>query len=149
MFGFQPSKSQAKSSDVNFSNIQGNYGNMVTSNMIPTEQPSSDLEVLSEHLCHGYVIPEPARPVLKASKLAKTYFVLSQSSAGAAKVFVDRKLPISQVVAEPNQKFATDYFIALHKLVAEPGPYWPAGTPNHLGARIPLQHSSLNMDRWR
>ena len=150
--GFQPSKSQGKTSDVDSSSIQGNYGSVVATPTMIHSVTSSELASSdqSEQLRHGYVIPEPAKPVLKASKLVKTYFVLPQSSAGgSAKVFVDRKLPISQVVVEPNQKFGTDYFIALHKLVAAPGPYWPAGTPNHLGARIPLQHSGLNMDRWR
>ena len=41
------------------------------------------------------------------------------------------------------------YFTALHSMVAAEAQYWPAWTPNHLGARIPLRHSKLKVDRWR
>ena len=97
-----------------------------------------------------YATASPAIPILKASKLSKKFFVLPQSSAGGSvRLFVDRKLPPLEVELVPNKKFSMDYFVALHKLVAAPGQTWPAGTPNHMGARIPLLHSGLNMERWR
>ena len=99
---------------------------------------------------YEYRAPSPAKPVLQASKLPRTYFVLPNSEGvGPAIVFVDRKLPTTNVEMVPHEKFSRDYFVALHKLVAAPGPTWLGGTPNHLGARIPLLHSGLNMDRWR
>ena len=42
-----------------------------------------------------------------------------------------------------------EYFVALHKLVAAEGATYPAYTPNHMGARIPLQHTRLKISRWR
>ena len=41
-----------------------------------------------------------------------------------------------------------DYFVTLHKLMSAPAPVYPAFTPNHRGARIPLRHSGLNIPRW-
>ena len=45
--------------------------------------------------------------------------------------------------------FPMEYFVALHKLVSAPGSTYPAYTPNHIGARIQLQHTRLNIQRWR
>ena len=95
-------------------------------------------------------LAKPAQPVTKASKLAKIFFVIpSSSGCSLTQVFVDRKLPPSLVQPVPHTRFTKDYFVALHKLVAEQGPHWPAGTPNYRGARISLQHTGLNLDRWR
>ena len=41
------------------------------------------------------------------------------------------------------------YFTSLHILVSTPTHSYPAYTPNYLGARIPLQHTQLNIKRWR
>ena len=93
---------------------------------------------------------KPAEPVVKANRLAKTYYVLPLSPTGdSTMVFVDRKLPPTKVQILPNERFNKDYFVQLHALVGAPGPAWPAWTPNHKGARIPLRHSGLKMDRWR
>ena len=114
--------------------------------MVPVDSLFSELGQLHNDSDRS----EPAKPVLKASRLAKTYFVLPQSLGGeSAKVFVDRKLPARHVEIEPNATFDGEYFVELHNLVAAAGPHWLAGTPNHLGARIPLRHTGLNMDRWR
>ena len=86
----------------------------------------------------------PAKPLLQASKLPSTYFVLPNSQ-----VFVDRKLPPAVRRPVPNSQFDSDYFVALHSLCAAEGPCWPAWTPNHRGARIPLRHNNLKVDRWR
>ena len=155
--GHQPHKSQVISSVVESLFPQGSQ-----SLLDPDQDHHS---VLSHHVAHPDVMrlevegtdidkvfrpAKPAEPVVKANRLAKTYFVLPQSPTGASRmIFVDRKLPSTQVQITPNENFDKDYFVALHALVGAPGPAWPAWTPNHKGARIPLQHSGLNMDRWR
>ena len=112
----QPHKSQVNTSAGDAFSPQGSHGS--------TES--------SPQTC----IPAPAKPVLQVSKLDKCYFVLPQEGK-AAKLFVDRKLPLPQVKVVHNEVFTSEYFVALHKLVAAPGPSWPAGTPNYMGARIP------------
>ena len=42
-----------------------------------------------------------------------------------------------------------EYFVALHKLVSAPGTTYPGHTPNHIGARIELKHTRLNIPQWR
>ena len=65
------------------------------------------------------------------------------------KVFLDKKLPPCTEDLRENSSFGMDYFVTLHKITSAPGTYYPAGTPNHLGARIPLKHTKLKIDRWR
>ena len=48
-----------------------------------------------------------------------------------------------------NTEFPITYFVALHTLVATPTTQYGAYTPNYLGARIPLQHTKLNIERWK
>ena len=62
---------------------------------------------------------------------------------------MDKVLPPLSTAIEPHEHFSQDYFVALHKLVNAPGSTYPEGTPNYLGARIPLQHTSLRLERWR
>ena len=113
-------------------------------------QINLDEELLVKHQDEVTPAPSPAKPVLKVNKLAKTYFVIPGPLSGeSTRLFVDRKLPPSKVQTDPNLCFSKDYFVALCKLVSAPGPTWPAGTPNHKGARIPLQHSGLHVERWR
>ena len=90
------------------------------------------------------IIPEPAKPVLKTSSLKEI-----QLHLGGGYSFIDRVLPSQLVEIEPNDKFSMTYFTALHSMVVAKGPSWPEWTPNHLGARIPLRHSKLRVDRWR
>ena len=90
------------------------------------------------------VLPGAAQPLLKASSLRKNYFVLP-----GGQVFVDRKLPPPRKCPVANDRFSREYFVALHALAAAEGPFWPARTPNHKGARIPLQHCGLRVERWR
>ena len=63
--------------------------------------------------------------------------------------FQDKKLPTCTVTLGENKRFSRDYFVTLHKIVSAPSPHYPACTPNHLGARIPLKHTRLNIERWR
>ena len=94
-----------------------------------------------------------ARALVKPSKLPDAYFHLGMNSCtGGEKgsnIFLDKKLPVSAVNLKENEKFNTDYFVTLHKLTSAPGFHYPARTPNHLGARIHLKHTSLKIDRWR
>ena len=50
---------------------------------------------------------------------------------------------------EHNETFLPDYFVALHNFVNNPTCSYPAATPNYLGARIPLKHTRLNIQKWR
>ena len=68
---------------------------------------------------------------------------------GEGNLFVDKLLPSLNNPFLVNIKFPPDYFCALHELVNSAGPFYPKGTPNYLGARIPLQHTGLNLDMWR
>jgi hypothetical protein len=89
-------------------------------------------------------LPEPAKPLLKPSALKDTCFVLPSRS-----IFIDKVLPPTNLPLNPQTNFPLEYFVSLHKLVAAPTAIYPAYTPNHRGARIPLQHTKLKIHRWR
>ena len=89
-------------------------------------------------------MPGAAKPLLKPSALKETCFILPGNN-----VFVDRVLPGLGVPLVHHSDFPMEYFIALHKVTSAPGPTYPAYTPNYMGARIPLQHTRLNISRWR
>ena len=89
-------------------------------------------------------VTAPAKPSVKPSTLRDTCFVLPDN-----KVFIDKVLPPARVTFADNDDFPLAYFVALHKLVASQGPSYPVYTPNFRGARIPLQHTKLNIARWR
>ena len=76
--------------------------------------------------------------------MSETCFILPGNS-----VFVDKALPPMTEPFTQNKGFPTAYFIALHTLVSAPTAQYGPYTPNYLGARIPLQHTSLNIERWR
>ena len=118
--------------------------------LIPIEPT---LPFVDEVLCDFLPSVVPAKPLVKPSELADTYFYLpdKESCTGdqGTHIFLDKKLPASTVVFEENKSFDKNYFITLHKITASQGLHYPAGTPNHRGARIPLRHTSLKLDRWR
>jgi hypothetical protein len=89
-------------------------------------------------------VPRSVEPLLKTSSLRETPVYLLDN-----RVFMDRVLPSPTISPSQNCEYSLDYFVTLHKLVAANGPCWPEFTPNHLGARIPLRHSNLKVDRWR
>ena len=89
-------------------------------------------------------VSKQATPLLKTSTLKESPFYLSNNQ-----VFMDRTLPPPTSNPAINSQFTLDYFVSLHKLVAAGGQTMLGYTPNHLGARIPLQHSKLKADRWR
>ena len=64
-------------------------------------------------------------------------------------MFVDRVLPPLTSQFKQNAAYPLDYFIGLHSIVSAPTWSYPAYTPNYLGARVPLQHTSLNIEKWR
>ena len=90
----------------------------------------------------------PARPVIRSSTLPTVEVKIPDA------VFVDRALPAPNAELLPHPQFSPDYFVALGNLVSasgfdKAGLCYPAGTPNFLGARIPLTHTSLKIERWR
>jgi hypothetical protein len=89
-------------------------------------------------------LPTPAKPLLKPSALEENCFILPGNN-----VFIDKVLPSIIVPLTQRMDFPVEYFVALHKLVSTPTTTYPAYTPNHRGARIPLQHTRLNIPRWR
>ena len=107
------------------------------------------LPFVDEDICVVHGIESPAKPLVKTSMLKDKVFVLPRNTEGEYDIFVDKVLPILTGELEPNEVYSPDYFVALHKLVSAPGTSYPEGTPNCLGARIPLQHTTLNLDRWR
>ena len=100
-----------------------------------------DIAVMEDSLP---VAPVPARPLLRPSTLPDTCYVLPGNA-----VFVDKVLPPMESELSQNTEFPITYFVALHTLVATPTTQYGAYTPNYLGARIPLQHTKLNIERWK
>ena len=93
-------------------------------------------------------LPTPAKPVVKSTSL------LSKEVVIPGTIFVDRVLPAPSSALVPHPKFSPSYFVDMGNAVAaagydQAGFCYPAGTPNFLGARIPLLHTSLRIDRWR
>ena len=84
------------------------------------------------------------KPRLRMSDLQSNVFVLPSN-----KVFVDKVLPSAVVPMEQNNEYIPDYFVNLHHRVNTPTMSYPLGTPNYLGARIPLVHTRLNIQKWR
>ena len=99
-----------------------------------------------EPLCHSGLptVPTPAKPLLRPATLTENCFVLPGNL-----VFVDKVLPNTTETLLDCREFPKEYFVALHKLVSAPSQVYSAYTPNYLGARIPLQHTKLNIQRWR
>ena len=108
-------------------------------NLIEPALPFADCED-----CDFFTPVKPAQPLLKSTSLVDKSFNLPNGL-----VFNDKVLPLLTANIEGNTEFPTDYFVAMHKLISAAGIYHPAGTPNHKGARIPLQHTSLNIQSWR
>ena len=89
----------------------------------------------------------PAKSLLKANTLQKSYFCFKYGDE--YKIFTDRKLPPAKAAQVSDQHFDSNYFVTLSNLVSSGGLTWSEGTPNHLGARVKLVHTDLNLDRWR
>ena len=87
---------------------------------------------------------KPAAPQLRTSDLKDMIVKLP-----GGKSFKDKILPPLRSQFPSNEKYPPEYFCALHELVNSAGLYYPSSTPNHLGARIPLQHTGLKLEMWR
>ena len=91
---------------------------------------------------------KPAKPVLRSRTLSGFDVEIPGD------VFVDRLLPVPDIQLCGHQRFTPAYFVALGNLVSaagynKAGFSYPAQTPNFKGARIPLLHTGLKIERWR
>ena len=102
--------------------------------------PFSDEDTYPSQAC----TMQAAAPLLKTNSLKDMCVALP-----GGKSFIDKVLPPQEGQFQVNQKYPSAYFCALHQLVNSAGNHYPEGTPNHLGARIPLHHTGLNLDMWR
>ena len=116
---------------------------------VPAVTIEPSLPFVDEDLCSNPALGVPAQPMVKPSELKNSIVVLPKTSKGEYQIFVDKILPPLSDPVILNEAFSPDYFVALNKLVSSEGPTYPAGTPNYMGARIPLQHTPLKLDRWR
>ena len=97
---------------------------------------------------NDFIHIKPVEPDIKVSSLKSSMFYLPD-----AKIFMDKSLPdpeprfCERII--PNPSFSPEYFTALHYLVSAPGPNYPQGTYNHLGARISLTHTNFKIQTWR
>ena len=95
-----------------------------------------------------FIHVRPVPPDIKVSTLKSAMFYLPN-----AKLFMDKFLPdpeprfCDRIV--PNPDFSPDYFAALHSRVFAPGPSYPQGTYNYLGAKISLLHTNLKIQIWK
>ena len=117
--------------------------------VVPKVTIEPSLPFVDEDLVSNPAFGAPAQPMVKPSELKNTIVVLPKTSKGEYQVFVDKILPPLSDPVIQNEAFSSDYFVALNKLVSAEGPTYPTGTPNYMGARIPLQHTPLKLDRWR
>ena len=123
-----------------------NYGTKLTwsrklATPIESVLPFDDCEDLGDH-------PAPVKPILKPGKLRDMYFTLPDG-----KVFSDKVLPSPDVELVEHESYNAMYFLNLHRVSSAPGERgqykWPEYTPNYIGVRVPLVHTSFNLDRWR
>ena len=90
----------------------------------------------------------PAKPIMKPGLLKNTMFTLPSGIS-----FVDKILPKPSVPLLEHSEYNAAYFIDLHNQCSAPGNRgqykWPAYTPNYIGARVSLQHTSFHLESWR
>ena len=90
----------------------------------------------------------PVKPVMKPGLLKNTLFTLPTGVS-----FVDKVLPRPVVSLSEHDVFNAAYYIDLHYNCIAPGRRgqyeWGKNTPNYLGARIKLRHTTFNLDSWR
>ena len=98
------------------------------------------LPFVDEDNCDPNDVGLPAKPLITTSNLKDKIFVLPVNIDRKYDIFVDKVLPPLSTAIEPHE-LTIDYFVALYNLVNAPGSTYLEGTPNYLGARIPLQHT--------
>ena len=81
---------------------------------------------------------EASADLQKDSKLIDKKILLPNGS-----FFIDKTLPPSATIFQENATFPTSYFIDLFNKVRSHGTY------NYAGARIKLNHTSINIERFR
>ena len=90
----------------------------------------------------------PAKPIIKPRFLKDMFFSLPNGS-----IFMDKVLPSPGVSLTEHKRFDAQYYISLYEQTAAAGVRgqykWPENTPNYIGARVPLVHTSFNLQRWR
>ena len=90
----------------------------------------------------------PAKPIMKPGLLRNTLFTLPTGVS-----FVDKILPSPADTLVEHSQYNVAYYVKLHKKCSAPGNRgqyrWPAYTPNYLGARVTLHHTSFNLESWR
>ena len=117
---------------------------------VPIPQPEPVLPFIDEEDCSLLSSSVAAKPLVKPSSLADTFLYLQSCTGDKPQhVFMDKKLPACTANLSSNADYSLEYFVTLHKLAAAQGPHYPAGTPNHMGSRLPLRHTKLKLDRWR
>ena len=104
---------------------------------IPLSQPLETIEDLPS-LCLA------VKPRLKTSDLDVVGFILPNNQ-----IFIDRVLPDPTATMEVSPFFPPDYFVTLYNHVSSSNPNYPTDTPNYCGARVPLIHTRLNIQKWR
>ena len=121
-----------------------------TTNLTVSEVRSAKIEptlpFCNSDIMEGF--EAPVKPVLKTGSLKPCRFVLP-----GGKCFMDRELPRPTVPLVEHTLYNATYFINLHHRSIAPGQRgqykWKEGTPNYLGARIPLEHTTFNLPSWR
>ena len=120
------------------------------SNLVHASAKSAQIEPLlpfngSEDISDFLI---PAKPIMKPGLLKNTMFTLPSGVS-----FIDKILPRPTVPLIEHNEFNVAYFIDLHNKCSAAGSRglysWPAYTPNYIGARVRLQHTSFNLESWR
>ena len=94
---------------------------------------------LGEKSPHNCELPgEASADLKKDTKLIDKKILLPNGS-----FFMDKTLPPSATIFQENATFSTSYFIDLHNKVRSHGTY------NYAGARIELNHTSININLFR
>ena len=94
----------------------------------------------------------PAQALLRSSSLEDSFVCFEEENLSGkfrTRIFRDKKLPSSEKIPIEHPRFNLNYFATLSRLAASGGPTWGENTPNHVGARISLVHTDLNLSAWR
>ena len=103
----------------------------------------SSVEDQSSHFksdqVNSFDFSECPKDIVKVNSLKPIYFILNNGL-----VFIDKLLPDPSVsLLSDLQHFTSSYYVNLHFQVKNYNTY------NHLGARLPLEHSYINVNKFR
>ena len=136
--------SSTEPSSISFNKSSDNLIVPCQSTLITVQQEPTFPFIDGDFCATEFSVVKPVAPLLKTSYLEDLNVNMPNGN-----IFIDKVLPDLTLPFPSNNRFPSEYFCALHKLVSSPGPHYPSGTPNYLGARIPLQHTGLNLEMWR